>query len=132
MSAWLRSPRDALRNRAGRRGRPELVLDEADDGSLPLDLSDDAETIVVTMTRLNRESARVVDEVVDDRLAIVSRHGRFVAAIVPLDRGSAEDRLFGRVSVALAAKSSHRGSAPSDESMNLEKFAAEHSLHPDS
>jgi antitoxin (DNA-binding transcriptional repressor) of toxin-antitoxin stability system len=56
---------------------------------------DGEEALVYTMRELNQQTARIMSEIESSgRTAFITRHGRFVATIVPLTPGQVESRVL--------------------------------------
>lgn len=56
---------------------------------------------IYTMTELNQQTARVLEEVNESgRPAVITRHGRFVAMLTPLSAGQVEAAALSRGPVA--------------------------------
>jgi antitoxin (DNA-binding transcriptional repressor) of toxin-antitoxin stability system len=56
---------------------------------------DGEEALVYTMRELNQQTARIMSEIESTgRTAFITRHGRFVATIVPLAPGQVESRVL--------------------------------------
>jgi antitoxin (DNA-binding transcriptional repressor) of toxin-antitoxin stability system len=56
---------------------------------------DGEEALVYTMRDLNQQTARIMGEIErTGKTAFITRHGRFVATIVPLEPGQVESRVL--------------------------------------
>jgi antitoxin (DNA-binding transcriptional repressor) of toxin-antitoxin stability system len=65
----------------------------ADLSSLPQ--VDGEEALIYTMRELNQQTARIMSEIErTGRTAFITRHGRFVATITPLEPGQVESRVL--------------------------------------
>jgi antitoxin (DNA-binding transcriptional repressor) of toxin-antitoxin stability system len=54
--------------------------------------------LVYTMRELNQQTARIMNEIEKHaRPGFITRHGRFVAMIVPLEPGQIESRMLGQM-----------------------------------
>jgi prevent-host-death family protein len=58
----------------------------------------DNETLVYTMRELNQQTAKIMNEVEKTgKPAFITKHGRFVAVITPLDPGRFENRVLAQM-----------------------------------
>lgn len=63
--------------------------------NLSLQEIDGEEALVYTMRELNQQTARIMSEIErTGKPAFITRHGRFVATIVPLEPGQVESRVL--------------------------------------
>jgi antitoxin (DNA-binding transcriptional repressor) of toxin-antitoxin stability system len=61
-------------------------------------LIDDDEPLVYTMRELNQQTARIMNEIEKRaRPGFITRHGRFVAMIVPLQPGQIESQMLSQM-----------------------------------
>lgn len=61
------------------------------------DVRDD-ETLVYTMRELNQQTAKIMNKVENTgKPAFITKHGRFVAVITPLDSGRVENRVLAQM-----------------------------------
>ena len=63
------------------------------------------ETAVYTLSDLTQDAARIMDEIEQSgKPAFITRHGRFVAVITPMEPGEVESRVLGEMARALTGK----------------------------
>ena len=69
---------------------------------------DGEEALVYTMRDLNQQTARIMSEIErTGRTAFITRHGRFVATIVPLAQGQVESRVLAEMAREIGKR--HQG-----------------------
>ena len=80
---------------------------------------------VYTMTELNQQTARVLEEVNrTGQPAVITRHGRFVAMLTPLETGQVESAALSRGALADDIRAARRAAA-TETLLSTDEVAAE-------
>lgn len=70
-----------------------------------LEQVNDDKTLVFTMRELNQQTARIMGQIEKaGKPAFITRHGRFVALIMPLASGQVESRVLAEMTRELAGR----------------------------
>jgi antitoxin (DNA-binding transcriptional repressor) of toxin-antitoxin stability system len=66
---------------------------------------EDEEALVYTMRELNQQTARIMSEIEKTgKTAFITKHGRFIATIVPLAPGQVESRVLAEMAREIGSK----------------------------
>lgn len=80
---------------------------------------------VYTITELNQQTARVLEEVNrTGQAAVITRHGRFVAMLTPLEAGEVESTALSRGPLADDVRAA-RHAAAAEPTMSADEVASE-------
>jgi antitoxin (DNA-binding transcriptional repressor) of toxin-antitoxin stability system len=81
---------------------------------------DGEEALVYTMRDLNQQTARIMNEIESTgRTAFITRHGRFVATIVPLRPGQVESRVLAEMAREIGKRNQGQPSLVASSSMSV-------------